>query len=118
MNAEQTWLDMFRIGYQIGLKPNDVLDMSMPMFKACVAGYEDRLFDLQLLSVHSGYWSGYYTNSKKPKPLKRVLESMVDKRDQSRSPNRHADTVDVDAFLAMERKFKSRAREQYGDEGE
>ena len=96
---------MFRIGAQCGLKPNDVLDMSLDMFKAVVKGYSDHIFDLQLVSVHQGYWSGYYSRSKKPKNLDTILKKLFkarEKGDDKPHKQKKFTDVDVDAFLAKE----------------
>lgn len=97
------------------MKPDEVLDMSLPMFNACVAGYSEHIFDLQLLTVHTGFWAGYYSNSKKPKKLGAVLKSIIkNKESASKKPSQcHVPDVDVEAFLEQERRFKERA-EKYG----
>lgn len=85
--------------------------MSLACFLACVAGYNDHMFDLQLIAVHSGYWSGYYS-SRKPKPLKSIINKLIAARDKQKNPKQHADTVDVSAFLAAEQRFKNRISKQ------
>ena len=79
--------------------------MSLDMFRACARGYADRMFDLQLLSVQQGYWAGYYNNSKKPKSVKTIVETLIRRRGK---PKEHAPEVDVDAFLKMEEQFNRR----------
>lgn len=102
-------MDLFRIGGQCGLKPNEVLDMSLDMFQAYVAGYSDRLFDQQVLAVQAGYWAGYYSKAKHPKSIKTILTSMLQQRQRSeKRVNTPAPDVDVGAFLAMEQRFKER----------
>ena len=100
---------------QIGLKPDEVLDMSLDVFQACARGYADHIFDLQLVGVQQGYWAGYYSSAKKPKPLKYIMDKLFKAR---RKGEHDAQTVekpdvDVDAFLAMEAQFnaKSQAKE-------
>ena len=100
---------------QIGLKPNEVLDMSLDMFKACSKGYTDYLFDLQLLSVQQGYWAGYYTKARKPKSLKSIIEKMV--RDKNSHKKEYAIStskpdVDVNKFQEMEAQFHKRWKEK------
>jgi hypothetical protein len=104
---------LFRIGAQCGLKPQEVLDMSLDMLKAVIQGYSDHIFDLQLVAVHQGYWSGYYNRAKKPKNLESVLKKMLNVREKnSKKSNPHvrrkAEDVDVEAFLAMEQKRLSK----------
>ena len=84
--------------------------MSLDVFEAFVSGYSDRLLDSQLLAVQSGYWAAYYTNSKHPKPLKQILESMVMKHVCTLKPSSSAPKpdVDVEAFLAQEERFKKK----------
>lgn len=89
------------------MKPNEVLDMDLEMFKAYVDGYTDHMFDVQLMTVHAGFWAGYYSNSKHPKSVKAIMDSLQAKREKASTGSVHADTVDVDAFLAMEEKFNN-----------
>lgn len=94
-----------------------MLDMSLAIFKACVAGYEDRLFDLQVVSVYSGYWSGYYSNSRKPKKLDRIIQMMETERLKSRgektcSSQKHSNTIDVESFIAQDNAFKTKYAQQ------
>lgn len=85
--------------------------MSFPIFDAYVRGYEDHLLDLQLLSAHAGFWSGYYSRAKKPKKLESVLKSILKRSSRSGKSSSHADDVDVEGFLARERAFKERMKE-------
>lgn len=81
------------------------------MLRACIAGYEDRLFDSQVLAVHSGYWAGYYGNAKKPKSLSSVIKAMINKRSKAtQHTSKHVDDVNVQAFLDKERSFKERVK--------
>lgn len=83
--------------------------MSLEHFQAYVLGYSDRLFDQQILAVQAGYWAGYYSKAKRPKNIKNILTSMLRKRAQSEQKIKTpAPDVDVEAFLAMEQKFKER----------
>ena len=89
--------------------------MSLDVFNACIKGYSNRLFDLQIVSVQTGYWAGYFTRAKKPKSLKSILNSMVkakSKEDKSSDKSIKAPEVDVDAFLAMEKRFQERRLKQ------
>lgn len=80
--------------------------MDLGVLRAVVQGYEDRLFDQQVIAVNAGFWAGYYTRSKKPKPLHSLIQSMLRKRNEV--PQQHANEVDVEAFLARERRFKAK----------
>lgn len=91
---------------QMGLKPDEVLDMSLEVFQACTRGYSDRLFDQQLIAVQQGYWAGYYNRSKKPKSLKQIFEKLVKGRN-AKTSNVKPD-IDVEAFLKTEAKFKNK----------
>ena len=83
--------------------------MSLEVFQAYVLGYSDHLFDQQILAVQAGYWAGYYSKAKRPKNIKSILTSMLRKRTQAEKKVRTpAPEVDVEAFLAMEQKFKER----------
>lgn len=80
--------------------------MSLDMFKAVVKGYSDHVFDLQLIAVHQGYWSGYYNRSKKPKNLGTILKKMFnakEKTEESPCKQKKVEDVDVESFLAKER---------------
>ena len=95
---------------QIGLKPDEVLDMSLDVFKACARGYADHIFDLQLVGVQQGYWAGYYSSAKKPKPLKYVIDKLFKARRKGEHDSQTVEKpdVDVDAFLAMEAQFNAK----------
>ena len=87
----------------------------MDLFKACIQGYTDHIFDMQLLGVQTGYWAGYYSRAKKPKQVKTVIDGLLRnrQRDEKRSAKGvQAPAVDVEGFLAMEEKFKSRQQQQ------
>ena len=80
--------------------------MSLDVFKAVIQGYTDHMFDLQLVAVHQGYWSGYYNRSKKPKSLESILKKLFKAREKSRDGDyrqKKVEDVDVESFLAMER---------------
>lgn len=87
--------------------------MNLPTFCAVVEGYQDHLFDLKCISVSQGFWAGYYGNSKRPKPLKTILNTMLQehqklkKRRSRNQPSGPKPEVDVEAFLERERKFKA-----------
>lgn len=100
---------MFRIGAQCGYTPNEVLDMSLDMFRAVVDGYSDHIFDLQVVAVQQGYWSGYYNRAKKPKGIDAIVKKLFNSKEKGSSKSKRpkqkkADDVDVEAFLAMERR--------------
>lgn len=82
--------------------------MSLDTFNAVVEGYSDKMFDRELLQVHSGFWSGYYANSKHPRSLNTILKQLVKSKMKKDRKKGHADTVDVDAFLAREKAFQER----------
>jgi hypothetical protein len=75
------------------------------MLKSVIQGYSDHIFDLQLIAVHQGYWSGYYNRAKKPKSLESVIKKMFKAKEKENTPRKKekSNTVDVDSFLAMER---------------
>lgn len=101
----QTFYQLFKTGGQVGLTPNEILDMSLDTLNAYIEGYGDRLFDQELISVHTGYWVGYYLGSKKPKPLHTILERLVQRKQKVSNPQQHVDTVDVEAFKSLERRL-------------
>lgn len=87
--------------------------MSLDVFQAYIAGYEARLFDNQILAVQVGYWAGYYGRHKKPKSIKTILSSMMNKRKRSLNKGKVTKPeVDVEAFLEMEAQFKRKQNKQ------
>ena len=95
---------------QIGLKPNELLDMSLDTLKACISGYSDRLLDMQILGVQQGYWAGYYSRAKKPKSVKSIIRTLLQTKSEKQTKNYSVEKpdVNVDAFLNMENQFKER----------
>lgn len=94
--------------------PDDVLDMSLDMVRAVIAGYGDRMLDYQILALQSGYWSAYYSGSKHPKPMNQLAEDMV-RRHQKQNKKRVSaprPDVDVAAFLEREATFQSKLKQQ------
>lgn len=83
--------------------------MTLDTFNACIEGYEDRLFDMQLTSVHTGFWSGYYTKGKHPRSMKSIITALI--RARKKSPQQHADEVDVEEFQRREAEFLRRKAE-------
>lgn len=90
--------------------------MSLDVFQACVKGYTDHIFDMQLVGVQQGYWAGYYSSAKKPKPLKTIIDKLFKAhvRGVQHSQATEKPDVDVDAFLAMEAQFNARRSEYNG----
>lgn len=84
--------------------------MNVDTLNACVEGYSERLFDQQLLSVHIGFWTGYFNNSKHPKSLNNILTSLIKKKDKSNQ--QHADSIDVEEYLRKEQTFKKRLNKE------
>ena len=88
--------------------------MSLDVFQAVVRGYSDRLLDMQILSMQSGYWAAYYVMSKHPKMPKDVAAGMLrahkksEDRQQNVAVSTPAPAVDVDSFLAREARFKAK----------
>ena len=81
------------------------------MFRAVIQGYSDRIFDLQILAVHQGYWAGYYSRAKKPKSLETILNKMSrdkNKVERKASGKTKAEDVDVATFLEREKKRLSK----------
>ena len=88
--------------------------MTADTFDACVEGYQDHLFDLQILSVQQGFWSGYYGfGSRHPKSPDKIANSLIKEKQGKGSGSTlgHADEVDVEEFLRMEQQFQRRLQE-------
>ena len=71
------------------------------------------MLDYDMLAAKSGFWSGYYSMSKKPKPLNVILEQLYKqyKGIEVQKKRKHADDVDVEAFLQREAEFQARLSE-------
>lgn len=88
--------------------------MSLDVFQAVVSGYSDRLLDMQILSVQTGYWAAYYVGSKRPKLPKDVAASMLrahkksERQKKAVAVSTPAPAADVDTFLAREARFKAK----------
>lgn len=80
--------------------------MNLAVFRSCVAGYSDRLIDAQSIAVISGFWSGYYSNARRPKPLRVILETICNRTGRAKAA--HVSDVDVDEFKRKEAEFKRR----------
>lgn len=87
--------------------PNDVLELDMCQFNAVVDGYSERLLDMQEISVHTGYWSAYFS-SRKPKSLKQILEKMHSFRNlPAEGGLQHTQVMpDIERFLERQERFK------------
>lgn len=83
--------------------------MSMDVFRTCVRGYLNRLFDQQIIGVQQGYWAGYFGRAKKPKSLKSIIEKLLKSRlRKPNTSNTEKPEVDVEAFKLLEERFKAR----------
>lgn len=86
--------------------------MSLDMLRAVIQGYTDHIFDLEVVAVYQGYWSGYYNRAKKPKPTKTIIEKMfrTKERNDQKSKQTQVEEVDVETFLAREQKRLSQMK--------
>lgn len=84
--------------------------MSLDVFRAVIKGYSDHIFDLQLVAVHQGYWSGYYNRAKKPKSLETIMKKLFKAKEKSadKVAQQKAEDVDVETFLAREQRRLSK----------
>lgn len=51
--------------------------MSLEQFSAVLAGYNDKRVDDQIVAVMSGYYSGYYSNSKRAKKPNEIINKLT-----------------------------------------
>lgn len=89
--------------------------MPLDVFRACISGYSDHIFDLQILGVQQGYWAGYYTRARKSKSPQRVIEKMLQTKtrcNEKTGSNVTKPEVDVAAFMETEARFKQRMKKQ------
>lgn len=86
--------------------PNDLLELDLEQVKCVVAGYSDRLIDLEVSAIVGGYYGAYYSNSKHPKKLNSVIQKIMQghqkKQNQARGKKKRADDPDVEQFLRRE----------------
>lgn len=90
--------------------------MSLDVFIAYTKGYADRLLDQQILAMQTGHWAAYFVGSKHPKSPKELAKTMQmahAKQDAKISnPSAPRPDADVEGFLEMEAKFKSKMKQQ------
>lgn len=86
--------------------------MSLDMLRAVIRGYTDHIFDLEIVAVYQGYWSGYYSRAKKPKTTKTIIEKMFRSKEKNSKTSKQtpAEEVDVETFLAREQKRLSQMK--------
>lgn len=91
--------------------PNNLLELSLEQVRAVVAGYSDRLVDAEIAAVMTGYYSAYYTNTKRPKKPQKLIEAIMRahrKKDSSkRTP---AEAPDIEEFMRREARRLSQTR--------
>lgn len=58
------------------MTPDALLDMNLDTLECYLLGREQAQVDQLLLAVQTGYWAGYYSNAKKPKPLEYFLRKI------------------------------------------
>lgn len=83
-----TWYGLFKQGAQIGLLPDQVLDLDLWQFNAVVDGYQESILDQTVIAVQSGYWSCYWNMNPDAKTLQEVIRSYT-------HPNEIAEEKDV-----------------------
>lgn len=96
------------------MKPDEVLDLGLDVFRAYVKGYGDRMLDQQIVALQSGYWSAYYSGVKHPKPVIKIAEDMMRRHqiEDAKKLSAPKPDVNVEAFLEMEAQFRSRLEQQ------
>lgn len=99
---------MFAVGSQCGLLPDQVLDLNLPQMRAVIQGYQDHLFDLKCLTVYAGYWAGYYSSAKRPKPVGTILQELLNSHKRAEGHSLQKPEVDVEEFLRREEEFNRR----------
>lgn len=71
-------------------------------------GYNQRLLDEHVVSIHTGYWSGYYANAKRPKSPTVMAQKLRRASEKAQSNELGAKPeVDVDAFQAKEKRLQA-----------
>lgn len=59
------------------------------------------------MAAQTGFWCAYFTNSKHPKPLNKILKDIYNPK---KHKSKHVNTVDVEKYLAMEKAFEENYR--------
>lgn len=85
----------------MGILPNALLDLTYSQYVACIKGYKQVTKDQEVLAVMSGYYAAYFSKSKHPKSLQKVIDSIYAPKRQQQ----HMNTIDVEAFLKREKAF-------------
>ena len=109
-----TWYELFKTAYQIGLTPEQVLDLTFWQFKACSEGYSERTKDEMCQQVVGAYYTAYYSNAKHPKSPARVIKQILNTGDYEQEPNyekRERHEVNMEEEIALYEERERRFRE-------
>ena len=87
------------------MTPNDVLDLNLDQLESYILGYSESMFDRQQDAVETGFWCGYYSNSKHPKPPSTIIDKMKVKR-AKKSKGTCTEDPDVALYEAREERRK------------
>lgn len=50
-----TWHELFTVGSQCGLNPNELLDLNLDTVSAVIEGYKARMLDQEILIIQGGF---------------------------------------------------------------
>ena len=80
--------------------------MTLWQYNACLEGYYDHIVDLRTVAVEQGYYSAYYSNTKRPKPVNTVIENMRKQSKKQSTDKQKAGDPNIEAFQCLDETFK------------
>lgn len=84
----------------MGFKPDELLDLTLLQYNACVLGAADRQRDELAAHIQGAYYSAYWNNAKRPESLQKVLKKIY------ADPKAPKPDVDVNKFLERKRRLE------------
>lgn len=103
----ETWLDLFRLGFNIGIMPDELLDMPLDVLGALIQGYRDRIIDDQSTAAQIGYWCAYY-QSKHPRNINDVASEISESKYKTENEIKKGTVEDLDAGIKRFEELESR----------
>lgn len=108
-----TWRELFEWAAEVGLSPSELLDMELWQVYSYMKGYKRRMLQLSSHALYSGYWSAYYSSSKRSRSPKFMLEKMQQQLERDEKGT-DLQGPDVETFMRREnariQRMKARAK--------
>jgi len=99
------WYELFSVASTAGMQPKEVLDCTWWEISAVIEGYQNHLIDLRCIGVEQGYYSAYYANKKRPKPVYKIVNELLRSKVR-KSSKKSASAPNIAAYKALEQTFK------------